>query len=98
MQQGTSARAPPWTESLKGPPSTWPPEIRRGMQWRVSATVLLVTAWLVFILLYAFLWSGSYELFQDIVVFIVSLVALIGGISGVWASWGMRMAEMGCGD
>ncbi len=64
------------------------------MQWRVSATILMITAWLVFILLYAFFWSPAYhfDLFQNIVLFIASLIALFGLIAAVWASWGMRFA------
>lgn len=95
MQPETSPQEASWKGSLKGPPSTWPTEIRRGMPWRVSATVVLLTAWMAFILLYAFVWSGPYDLFQDIVIFIVSLVVLAGGIAGVWASWGMRFAGTG---
>lgn len=62
------------------------------MQWRVSATILLITAWIIFILIYAFFWSGTFNLFQNVVMFIVSLVALFGGMGAIWASWGMRMA------
>lgn len=94
MVQPSSATTPPASDPFKGPPSTWPAEMRRGMAWRVGATILLGTAWLVFLVLYAFIWSGSYSLFQDIVVVIVSIVALGGGIAGVWASWGMRYANM----
>ncbi len=62
------------------------------MQWRVSATILLITAWIIFILIYAFFWSGQFNLFQNVVMFIVSLVALFGLMAATWASWGMRMA------
>ncbi len=67
------------------------------MQWRVSATIVLITAWLVFILVYAFFWAPAYNfnLFQNVVLFIASLIALFGLIAAVWASWGMRFANMG---
>ncbi len=65
------------------------------MQWRVSVTILLITAWLVFIIVYAFFWSAPYNLFQNVVLFIASLIALFGLIAAVWASWGMRFANMG---
>ena len=65
------------------------------MQWRVSATILLITAWLVFILIYAFFWSGHYDLFQNVVLFIASLIALFGLIAAMWAGWGMRFANQG---
>lgn len=49
----------------------------------MSVTTLVLTIRLVFILLYAFCWTGPYNLFQDIAVFIVSLVVLFDGIAGV---------------
>ncbi len=56
----------------------------------VVLTLLAVIAWLVFILLFALYWSGGFDLFQNIVVVIVSL-----GITGVviglgWVVWGAR--------
>lgn len=94
MQQGPPPQGPPWTGPPTGPPWTWPGGVRRGMQWRVGATILLITAWLVFILLYTFFWSGPFNLFQNVVLFIASLIALFGAIAAVWASWGMRFAGM----
>jgi len=56
----------------------------------IVLTLAAVMAWLVFILLYALLWSGSYDLFQNVVVTVVSL-----GITGIviaigWVIWGSR--------
>ena len=63
------------------------------MRWRTSATILLATAWLLFILLFAAFWSGPpMTLFQDIVIFFASIVVLLGAMAAVWASWGMRFA------
>lgn len=77
-----------------GPPWTWPGGLRRGMQWRVSATILMITGWLVFILVYAFIWSTQFhfDIFQNVVLFIASLIALGGVIAALWAGWGMRFA------
>ncbi len=94
MQQGPPPQGPPWQGTPPGPPWTWPGGMRQGMQWRVSATILLITAWLVFILIYTFIWSGTYSLFQNVVLFIASLIALLGLIAALWAGWGMRMAGM----
>ncbi len=62
------------------------------MRWRASASILLLTAWLVFILLYAAFWSSHFDLFQNIVLFFASLVVLFGALATLWASWGMRFA------
>lgn len=52
--------------------------------------MVAIIVWLVFILFYALYWSGSYNLFQNIVVTVVTL-----GITGVviglgWVIWGFR--------
>ena len=39
----------------------------------IVLTLVAVIAWLVFILLYALFWSGNYNLFQNIVVTVVTL-------------------------
>lgn len=65
------------------------------MRWRVTGTILLGTAWLVFILLFAAFWAGPpLNLFQDLVIFFASLIVLFGCIAALWASWGMRWAGM----
>lgn len=98
MQQGPPPQQPPsWTGPPPGtPPWAWPGGARRGMRWRASVTILLGTAWLVFILLFAAFWAGPpLNLFQDLVVFFASLIVLFGCIAALWAAWGMRWAGMG---
>lgn len=96
MQQGPPQEGPPWAGSPPtGPPWTWPGWARKGMRWRTSLTIVLGTAWLVFILLYAGFWARYFDLFQNIVIFFVSLVLLFGGIGALWAAWGMRFAGFG---
>lgn len=62
------------------------------MRWRTSVTILIGTAWLVFILLYAAFLAGPLSLFQNIVIFFASIVVALGCLAAVWASWGMRFA------
>ena len=67
----------------------------RGMRVRVAASILLIAGWLSFVLLYAAFWTAGHTLLQSIVVVLVSLLA-VGGIMGaMWASWGLRFAQMG---
>lgn len=61
--------------------------------WPMVATFLVVIGWLVFILLYALLWSGGYSTFQNVIVTLVTLV-IMGLVIGMgWAVWGMRRAK-----
>jgi hypothetical protein len=56
----------------------------------IVLTMLAIIAWLVFILLFALYWSGGFDLFQDIVVVIVSL-GITGLVIGLgWIVWGFR--------
>ncbi len=68
------------------------------MRWRVSVTIVLGTAWLVFILLFAGFWAKNFDLFQNIMIFFASIIVLLGVIAAVWASWGMRFAGGGGWD
>jgi hypothetical protein len=56
----------------------------------IVVTMLAIIAWLVFILLYALYWSTNYDLFQNIVVVIVTL-GITGLVIGLgWVIWGFR--------
>ena len=75
-------------------------DVRQGSPWSdwehsrplggIVLTMLAIIAWLVFILLFALYWSGGFDLFQDIVVVIVSL-GITGLVIGLgWIVWGFR--------
>ncbi len=65
-----------------------------GLRLRVAASILGFVTWLSFVLLYAAFWAGGYTLFQSIVIVLVSLLILAGVLGAMWASWGMRFAQM----
>ena len=56
----------------------------------IILTMVAIIVWLVFILFYALYWSGSYNLFQNIVVTVVTLgiTAVVIGLG--WVIWGFR--------
>ncbi len=56
----------------------------------VIGSMLGVAVWLVFILVYALLWSKGYDLFQNLVVAFVSLAVTAIAIGAMWAVWGYR--------
>lgn len=62
------------------------------MRWRVTATVVILFGWVIFILLYAAFWADRFSLFQNIAIFFASIVAAIGLLTVMWAAWGMRWA------
>jgi Kef-type K+ transport system membrane component KefB len=54
----------------------------------ILATMTGVIVWLIFILFYALDWSKNYSLFQNIVVFIVSVCVTAIVIGMMWIVWG----------
>jgi hypothetical protein len=52
-------------------------------------------AWAIFILIYTLLWSNRYNLFQNVIVTLVSLM-IIGLLIGLmWIIWGSRTGWKG---
>jgi hypothetical protein len=60
----------------------------------IVGSILVIVGWLVFILLYALYWSKGFDLFQNIIVTIVSL-AIAGLLAGaVWMIWYRPTGEL----
>ncbi len=53
----------------------------------IIGSILAVIAWLVFILLYALYWSKGFDLFQNLVVAVVSLLVTGLLIGVMWLVW-----------
>jgi hypothetical protein len=69
----------------------FPAEVRKpGPLGLIVASMLAVIIWLVFILFFALYWSSHFSLFQNIVVFIVTL-CITGILIGLmWIIFGAR--------
>ena len=53
----------------------------------IVVTIICMIGWLVFILLYALFWSKSYDLFQNIIVTLVTLAIAGLFVALVWILW-----------
>ena len=61
-----------------------------GWHWRISLSILMGVGWLVFLILWFFFYADNYSVYQNIAIFIVSIL-IVGGILGAaWAPWGIR--------
>jgi hypothetical protein len=80
-------------------PESWPehahPEVwmTPGFGWRVAVSILIAIGWLSFLILWLFFYAGSYDIFQNLAIMIVSVLVGIGLLGAMWAPWGMRMAR-----
>ena len=71
---------------------------KSGPIWLMVASMLGVLVWLVFILIYALYWSGGFSLFQNVVVFIVS-VGITGVLIGLmWVIFGPETTGHGTNE
>ncbi len=60
------------------------------MAWRGIASMVIFLGWVVFIVLFALWWAPSLDLFQNIVIFIASIVGAVLIVGMIWMSFGMR--------
>ncbi len=63
--------------------------------WRPAFSILTGVGWLSFIIIWLFFYAGNYNIYQNIAVFIISLIVLAFLNGLVWAIWGLRYAPKG---
>ena len=65
----------------------------KGLGWRIAASIIVFFGWLAFLILWLFFYAGEFDVFQNIAIFIISILIGIGVLAAVWASWGIKMAR-----
>lgn len=60
-------------------------QTRRFFGVRAAVSTVMWIGWLIFILIWLFAYAGNYNIYQNIAIFIVSIV-IVGGLNGVL--WG----------
>ena len=77
-----------WAPKIEGE-GNWKREARRYMGWRGIVSSIIWLGWLVWLLIWLFAYAGNYNIYQNIAIFIVSLI-VAAGLSGViWGTyWG----------
>ncbi|UCD13489.1 MAG: hypothetical protein JSW60_08020 [Thermoplasmatales archaeon] len=62
----------------------------KGFKWRVWLSAIIAFLLLVFLILWFYYYARDYDIYQNIAVFIVSIL-IVGGILGAsWAPWGIK--------
>ncbi len=61
-----------------------------NLRWRVTISAVSGIGWLLFLIGWAFTYASNYDIYQNIAIFLISVLVL-GGINAVtWIPWGMR--------
>jgi hypothetical protein len=61
-----------------------------GFGWRISLSILVAMAWLIFIVIWLFFYASHFTIYQNIAVLLASLLAVGASMGALWAMWGMR--------
>jgi len=64
-----------------------------GFAWRVGLSILVVFGWLAFVIIWLFFYAEDWGVWQNIAIFMVSVLVGIGILAAAWASWGIRYAK-----
>lgn len=64
-----------------------------GFAWRVGLSIIVVFGWLAFLIIWLFFYAGDYDVFQNIAIFLVSIIVSIGILAAAWATWGIKYAS-----
>ncbi len=64
--------------------------MEKGIAWGAIASMVGILIWAVFITAFALWWSPGLTLFQNMVVFVASLVVTAVSIGIMWMGYGMR--------
>ena len=64
-----------------------------GFAWRVGLSIFVVFGWLAFVIIWLFFYAEDHDVFQNIAIFLVSILVGIGILAGAWATWGIRYAS-----
>jgi len=68
-------------------------EMMKTKGWRVSLSIIMSIGWLVFFFLWLFFYAGGYDFWQNVIIFIVSILILGGVLGATWAPWVMRYGK-----
>ena len=64
-----------------------------GLAWRASASAVGFFGWLAFFILWLAFYAGDYNLYENIAIIILSLLAFLALMVAVWVPFGLRFAE-----
>ncbi len=57
---------------------------------RVAGTVMVGVCWLAFILLFLAFFAGNFDFWQNLAIFIVSVIVAAGIVAVMWIRWVLK--------
>lgn len=64
-----------------------------GLAPRVAVSIVVGIGWLIFLIIFLFFYAEGFNIYQNIAIFLVSIL-VVGAILGpIWAHWGIKTAH-----
>jgi len=63
--------------------------IMNSLGTKIAGTVIVGVCWLAFAILFLTFFAGNFDFFQDLEVFIVSLIVAISIVAVIWIKWAL---------
>ena len=64
-----------------------------GMGWRVGVSIITFFGSMIASIVWLFFYAGTFNIYQNIAVIVVIILAFSAIMGATWASWGMRQSE-----
>ena len=61
----------------------------RSLGSRVAGTIIVGVGWLAFILLWLAFYAGKFDFWQNLAVFLVSVIVAVGITAVMWVKWAL---------
>ncbi len=62
----------------------------KGFRWRIWVSILFMLCAFVFLIYWFWIVAEPYDIYQNLAIFIVSLLITGGLLAAMWAPWGMK--------
>lgn len=64
-----------------------------GFKSRVASSIIVPFVFLIFLILWFFFYASDFNIYQNIAIFLVSILIVGGAMGAIWSSWGMKHGE-----
>jgi len=64
-----------------------------GFTSRIVISIAIPLALIIFWIIWFFFYAEGFNIYQNIAIFLVSILAIGGILGGMWASWGMKQGH-----
>ena len=63
---------------------------KAGFASRITVSIIIPLALMIFWIIWFFFYAGDFNIYQNIAIFLVSILAVCGILGAIWAPWGMK--------